>query len=137
MASIQVRPPTSFSIKTATAGSAVSTAVTVGTSTPTASTGNLWFDTAVGFLKVYDGSNWDALGLVDSDNDGRFEFDSTSNGVSALTNGLIASFSNGGTSVFSITYDGITTLRKITGSAPSAVSGGTYTDGDDWYLGVD
>jgi hypothetical protein len=138
MASIQVRPPTSFSIRTSTAGSGGSSAATVtaGTSAPALTVGNLWFDTNTNFLKVYDGANWDALGLVDHDNDGRFEFESTANGVSALTSGLLAQFSNNNTSIMSLSYDGVIKLASISGSAPAATAGGIYNDGDDWYLGV-
>ena len=138
MASIQVRPPTSFSIKTATVGSGGGGAATVtaSTSAPALNVGNLWFDTNTNFLKVYDGANWDALGLVDHDNDGRFEFESTANGVATLTSGMLATFSNNNTSIMSLTYDGVIKLASIAGSTPAATAGGIYNDGDDWYLGV-
>lgn len=135
MASIQVRPPTSFSIKTSTVGSSGGGGgVTASSTAPTLTVGNMWYDTSTNVLKVYDGSNWDSLGMgSDYDNDNKFEWkpDST------LSSGLLASFSNAsGGELFSVTYDGAVALKVNSSSAPDEIAGGMYHDGSNLYIGV-
>lgn len=140
------KPPTSFNIKTSAStpfniqtvpsgvrGGGLSGSVQSATPNQP-NVGDLWFDTGAGQQKVYDGASWDILGLVDHDNDGRFEFESTTTG-STLTTGLIAAFRNNTTDVFTISFDGILQLKKPA-SIPQAVDGGLYRDDDNLYFGV-
>tara|TARA_Y100000310_G_C20561428_1_gene753255 strand:+ start:520 stop:942 length:423 start_codon:yes stop_codon:yes gene_type:complete len=134
---ITTRPPTSFNVKTAPAGVVSGAGATAQASTPSnPGAGDLWFDTGQDTLKVYDGSEWDSLGLVDLDNDGRFEFDSTDTASNPLADGLIASFKNDGTDVFTISFDGILDL-KAPSSVPTAFAGGVYHDGEFLFIGSD
>lgn len=138
MPSIQVRPPTSYSIRTAPGGvvnAGGGAGATVSNTTPSnPNQGDLWFNSSVNLLNVYDGSQWDKLGLVDYDNDGRFEYEATTSG-STLSSGVLASFSNNGNLQFQITYDGVVGLKEQ-GSEPTALTGGLYHDGDNLYIGV-
>jgi len=75
---------------------------------------------------------------TDSDNDGRFEFESTDSSSisSALTSGNLAQFSNNNDVKFSIDYNGVLQLKEQAG-VPTAIEGGIYYKDNNLYVGID
>tara|TARA_R100000808_G_C2155087_1_gene166813 strand:- start:2255 stop:2665 length:411 start_codon:yes stop_codon:yes gene_type:complete len=135
MANFNVRPSNSFTVRTAPGGVISSGGGGVETSASAPSspvTGNLWYDSNNSVLKVYDGSNWDSLMGQDYDNDNRFEWKSDG----AVGSGNIIEFKDSSNnSLFGVTHDRAL-LVNVLGSAPTAVKGGLYSDGDDLFFGV-
>lgn len=137
MANVNVRPSTSFSVRTAPGGVISSGGGTTSQSTaPSAPTqGNIWYDTTKNILKVYDGASWDNLGMgSDYDNDNKFEWSPDV----TLSSGMLVTFSNAsGGSLFSITHDGVVELKTFSGLAPTAIKGGLYNSGTQLFVGLD
>jgi len=137
MANVNVRPSTSFSVRTAPGGVISSgggtTSQSTAPSTPTQ--GNIWYDTSNNILKVYDGASWDSLGMgSDYDNDNKFEWSPDA----TLSSGMLATFSNAsGGSLFSITYDGVVAMKIFSGIPPTATQGGLYNSGTQLFVGLD
>ena len=100
----------------------------------------VFYDTATGYLKHDNGStDVDLLHLAsvgDTDNDGRFEWNSSdAPSVGELTSGILASFSNNSVEKFSIDFNGVLNLATQS-STPTAVAGGLYFDGTNLFFGI-